>query len=191
MRVLMEVFKIKRSREERMFDVFLVNKTRKVAVCVCVSEAEALAIAMFMDKKYIPKPLSYDLFAGAMSSFEIQAKAVLVDSFSEGVYGTNIVLSSYGEDKMFDCRFSDAINLALRMKCPIYIKESVLRSVGFEADVLLARPRAKFNGNWGELASHWNLNMLEELLQEAVDREDYELAVLLRDKIDEIKKEGK
>lgn len=80
--------------------------------------------------------------------------------------------------------------MALRVRCPIYATEELMEDVGFEF-LDLPKSQAKIGGR--KVIGHMpslDLAMLEELLSDAVEKEDYELAVLLRDRIKEMKQEG-
>ena len=58
--------------------------------------------------------------------------------FYEGAYVANIVCVCDGEKKIFDARSSDAINMALKFKSPIFASEEILRVVGFHSSEMEA-----------------------------------------------------
>ncbi len=187
--MLLEIFKVKKSREEGLYDVFLVNKRHNVAICVCVGAGEAGLIALGLENKTVSKPMMCDVFVQTMDYFGIRVKYVRIYDFVDGVYEAEIRVSLCDTSKNFECRLSDCLNLAMRTKCPIYTEERVVELVGFDADVILdAKPR-EIKGDLSKLGLMVDLGILEEMLDDAVAREDYEFALLLRDRIGEIKKE--
>ena len=187
MRLLLEVVKVGQSVAKGLSDVLLFNRNKNMVICLSVGEYEAEMMALALDKTPLPKPVMFDSFADILFTFDIGVEFVLIDSFSEGIYGAKLFCHSQNEGKAFDVRVSDAINLALRAGCPIYATEELIEQVGFDADILL---QDQEDDTFAEPADHkadWDLQLLEELLQDAVTKEDYELAVLLRDKINELK----
>ena len=138
----------------------------------------------------LPKPLVYDVFADVAYYFDVGLEFVVITSFEDGVYAAEMVCSSRTESKVFAIRPSDAINMALRARCPIYATEELMNDVGFEFPALPSlQTKICAEKMMGRIPS-LDLAMLEELLNDAVEKEDYELAVLLRDRINEMKNEG-
>jgi len=91
------------------------------------------------------------------------------------------------DDKLLivDARTSDAVALAVRTECPIFIKSEILDIVGTEVDVNTDEPQQKAVENDEELSDEdlelLDVKTLEEMLQTALANENYELAVKLRD----------
>lgn len=195
MRALLEILGIKQSREEGLFDLVLLNRKRNMAVCVCVGRQEAGYIALALEKKRTPCPCVFDVFVSSLYHFDVGVEFVEIHSFEDGVYAARLFLSSRKEGKMFPIRLSDAVNLALRARVPIYIKEEVLEQVGFDADVLTARRSnaaieedETFEESLLGIIADLDLETLEELMNDALKRDDYKMALLLRNQIDERRK---
>lgn len=187
MKIPLEVISVKSSYVEGLSDVILIDRASNTVICIPVGEFEARLIALSVEKKDLPKPMMFESFVSIISYFGIEVKYVMIDSFRDGVYGVKVYCSSEKENGLFITRVSDAINLALKADCPIYIREDLLEEVGFDADVLLERKQIVKEVNVCSKVSDLDLEMLEDLLEDAVENEDYELAVLLRDKINELK----
>ena len=81
-----------------------------------------------------------------------------------------------------DCRTSDAIALAVRSDCPIYIYESILDRECIRLDDDDERP-AENPDKENETSDSTNINSLENALEQAIKDENYELAARLRDEI--------
>lgn len=192
MKIPLEVVVVRASCVEGLSDVILLNRSSNSVICVSVGEYEAKLIALSVDKKELLKPIMFDSFVNMIYYFGIELEYVLIDSFKDGVYGATVYCKSDKEKGVFNMRVSDAMNLALRAECPIYIYESLFEEVGFDAEFLIEQNPIKEEPDVCSKVSDFNLEMLEEMLEDAVENEDYELAVLLRDKINEMKenKEG-
>ena len=80
--------------------------------------------------------MMFESFVSIISYFGVEVKYVLIDSFRDGVYGAKVCCSSEKENGLFNTRVSDAINLALKADCPIYIKDAVLKEVGRSESVV-------------------------------------------------------
>ena len=91
-----------------------------------------------------------------------------------------ISISRRREKIKIDARTSDAIALALRFNCPIYTTEEIL-----ESEHLHDLGEGKFSVP----ISSVSLQMLEEALQNAIEKEEYEQASQLRDEIRRRKEE--
>jgi hypothetical protein len=99
-----------------------------------------------------------------------------------------------GKEVKIDSRTSDAVALALRFRCPIYTTEDILSKAGIvlESDEMKGTekgtPEKKAGASGTSSFSQYTLQELEELLNEAVQNEDYEKASVLRDEINNRKK---
>ena len=93
-----------------------------------------------------------------------------------------------GKQLIFDSRPSDAVALAVRLECPIYAIESLLKQAGItpqeeqEADATESGAEEELDN-----PEEQSKEELEQSLKEAVENEDYELAARLRDKLDKLK----
>nr|MBP7613390.1 bifunctional nuclease family protein [Paludibacter sp.] len=95
------------------------------------------------------------------------------------------------EDKtlIVDARTSDAVALAVRSECPIYIKSEILEIVGTEVELpeveeTKENEQVDIDNISSEDLNALPLDVLEELLRTAVAEEKYELAVSIRDAIE-------
>ena len=189
MKLPLRVYSVHPSKCEGLFDVILLNEDSNSALCISIGEYEAKMMAPVLDGEKLPRPLVYDVFADVAYYFDVGLEFVVITSFEDGVYGAEMVCSSRMESKVFKIRPSDAINMALRTRCPIYAMEELMDEVGFEFPALPDLRSEKRSEKMFERSLSLDLAMLEELLNDAVEKEDYELAVLLRDRINEMKNE--
>lgn len=94
---------------------------------------EANAIAMEIEKAAVPRPMTHDLLRSAILALDAQIRKVVVSSLQEETFYAVIWLDHHGEAMTLDARPSDALALALRADCPIYVSRAVLDSAKLSA----------------------------------------------------------
>ncbi len=160
--------------------------TRRLPIIIGSSEAQAIAIEL--ENMSPTRPLTHDLFRTFAQQFKIDIQEVIIYNFVDGVFYGKIICHDGKETVEIDCRPSDAIALAVRFKCPIYTHEFILNAAAFEKDESGAgiRPIAaesEETSSDGGGFSQLTVEELEESLNAALAREDYEEASLIRDEI--------
>lgn len=89
---------------------------------------EANAIALEIEKVTTPRPMTHDLIKNVLTGLEAGVKKVVVNELRDDTFYAVIWLEREGELISIDSRPSDALALALRLDCPIYVEEQVLKS---------------------------------------------------------------
>jgi uncharacterized protein len=89
---------------------------------------EANAIALEIEKVTTPRPMTHDLIKVLLTGLETSVKKVVVSELREDTFYALIWLDKGGELISVDSRPSDALALALRHDCPIYVDDQVLQS---------------------------------------------------------------
>jgi bifunctional DNase/RNase len=89
---------------------------------------EANAIALEIEKVTTPRPMTHDLIKTLLLGLETGVRKVVVSELKDDTFYAVIWLEKDGELISVDSRPSDALALALRLDCPIYVEESVLKS---------------------------------------------------------------
>ena len=89
---------------------------------------EANAIALEIEKVATPRPMTHDLIRNLLFGLETGVKKVVVSDLKEDTFYAMIWLEKDGEMISVDSRPSDALALALRTDCPIYVEEQVIRT---------------------------------------------------------------
>ena len=87
---------------------------------------EANAIALELEKTATPRPMTHDLLRNIARGLNAQVKKVVVSEMRDDTYYAVIWMDQGGEVVALDARPSDAIALALRWDCPIYVNRVVL-----------------------------------------------------------------
>ena len=95
---------------------------------IWVGHFEAHAIQMEMEKVSAPRPMTHDLIKNVLTGLETQVHRVVVTELREDTFYAVIWLERGGEVISIDSRPSDALALALRVDCPIFVDETVLKN---------------------------------------------------------------
>ena len=89
---------------------------------------EASAIALEVEKATTPRPMTHDLLRNMIQGLNAQVQRVVVSELRNDTFFAVIWLEQKGEVITIDARPSDALALALRSDCPIFVSEDVLRT---------------------------------------------------------------
>lgn len=89
---------------------------------------EANAIALEIEKVTTPRPMTHDLIKNVLTGLEAQVSKVVVSELREDTFYAVIWMERDGHTISIDSRPSDALALALRVDCPIYVEDEVLKS---------------------------------------------------------------
>lgn len=146
---------------------------------VLVGAYEAQSIAMAMEFVETPRPLTHDLIVNMINEIEGKVSAIKITKVEDGVYFSSIDIDSklFGNKKI-DSRPSDALAIALRVHAPILVAADVMKeAIVWEEDSIMIED---------EIKQSPEMEVLEQQLQKAIDREQYEIAARIRDKINDI-----
>lgn len=102
-----------------------VEKTRLVPIWIGVHEGNAIALEMQGEK--FPRPLTHDLMVNFLKTLGTRVDKIVVNDLRDNSYFALIYLVRDGKTYEIDARPSDSLALAVRVNCPIYIDEAVLR----------------------------------------------------------------
>jgi bifunctional DNase/RNase len=146
---------------------------RKIIVALGLLEAQAIAFAM----RGIPtsRPLTHDLFGSITAEFGIELQHVLIDNISDGTFHAKLCYRQGADIRVVDARTSDAIAIALRAESPIYIEEELLNRMCLQDER---------NGAISIPITAADENTLRMAMDNAVKEENYELAMKLKQEID-------
>jgi len=161
-----------------------VNGNRRLPIIIGGPEAQAIAVEL--EKMKPTRPLTHDLFKSFADKYDIQLKEVVIDQFKQGVFHAKLICLQQNVESIIDSRTSDAVALAIRFRCPIYTNEEIMDEAGMEMDETAAQAETMTSPVEEQSESNYDqytLNELDELLQKAVEKEDYEKASMIRDEI--------
>ena len=95
---------------------------------IWVGVYEANAIALEIEKVSTPRPMTHDLIKNLLMGLHTSVRKVVVNDLRDDTFYALIWLEQDGQSISIDSRPSDALALALRLDCPIYVEEEVLKS---------------------------------------------------------------
>jgi len=109
--------------------IILLKDTQSEALLpIWVGLYEAQAIALEVEKSQTPRPLTHDLLKNLIHGLNAQVQRIVVTELKDDTFYAIIWMEQNGEIVALDSRPSDALALALRTDCPIYVDEDVLRT---------------------------------------------------------------
>ena len=108
--------------------VVLKDQASGVVLPIWVGAFEANAIMMEIEKVTAPRPMTHDLLKNLLVGLETTVRKVVVTELREDTFFAVIWLERGGQSISLDSRPSDALALALRMDCPIFVDDEVLKN---------------------------------------------------------------
>lgn len=142
---------------------------RRLAIKIGIPEAQSIAVCL--EGVATPRPLVHDLFLSFSESFGVAVSEVVIYDIQNGIFCSKIVCDREGNVSELDARTSDAIAIALRFNCPIFISEGLLQT----SCLPVGAPKSKVS------LEECSIETLQEMMDEAVRSENYELASRIRD----------
>lgn len=109
------------------------NEERFLPIWIGPFEADAITIAL--QGGDVARPLTHDLMRNLISETGAVAQHILVSELRDDIFFAYIVLDVDGRHVEVDSRPSDAIALAVRLKCPIYVSDSVMEKASIQPSV--------------------------------------------------------
>lgn len=108
--------------------VILKDATGQTVLPIWVGLFEASAIAREVEKSGTSRPMTHDLLRNLIYGLDATIERVVVSELRDDTFFAVIWLRQHGEVVAIDARPSDALALALRSDCPIFVSEEVLRT---------------------------------------------------------------
>lgn len=170
---------------------------------IIIGQYEAQSIALELEGIKPPRPLTHDLLKEVIVSLGSSIEHIVISELKESTFYAKIKFSSSDIEEL-DARPSDAIAIALKFSAPIYVNTEIMEEVGFipDYDEQVLPKEESFGADDNEssedtgippeakTAEKKNLSQKEKKLiqlksdlEEAITKEDYELAAELRDEI--------
>jgi bifunctional DNase/RNase len=193
-RVKLKVMGISYSQTQSgAYALILIEENGERRIPIIIGGFEAQAIVIKLENLDPPRPLTHDLFKKFADEFNISITEVMIYKLEEGVFFSKLVCNSEEKTYSIDSRTSDAVAIALRFGCPIYITEEILDKAG-----ITISPSDSEISSSGESESVFETDSsrygsysdeeLYKMIDEAVKTEDYEKAASIRDEIEKRKK---
>ena len=160
-----------------------VNGLRRLPIVIGGFEAQAIAVAL--ENMHPSRPLTHDLMKNFMTAFNLQLQEVYICDLQEGIFYSKLVCFNSNDTIEIDSRTSDALALAVRFGCPVYVYEHILDQAGLtneksdKVDMPAAITKTTDRSDLAKLS----LAELNQLLSEVLEQEDYIRAIDIRDEI--------
>ena len=108
--------------------VILKDVNGNTVLPIWVGVYEANAIALEIEKVATPRPMTHDLIRNVLTGLETMVHKVVVTELKDDTFYAVIWLERDGRVVSVDSRPSDALALALRVDCPIFVEDEVLKN---------------------------------------------------------------
>jgi uncharacterized protein len=189
-RVKLKVLGISYSQTQSgAYALILVEENGNRRVPIIIGGFEAQAIVIKLENLEPPRPLTHDLFKSFADEFKISIIEVMIYKLEEGVFYSRLLCNNGEKEISIDSRTSDAVALALRFGCPIYITEEILEKAGITVTSSASDPTSTnetedtYEGESSGFESYSD-EEIYKMIDEAVKSEDYERAANIRDEIE-------
>jgi bifunctional DNase/RNase len=195
-RVKLKVLGISYSQTQSgAYALILVEENGERRVPIIIGGFEAQAIVIKLENLDPPRPLTHDLFRSFAAEFNVSIIEVMIYKLEEGVFYSRLLCNNGEKEISIDSRTSDAVALALRFACPIYITEEILEKAGItitptEPDSTTEADTDNLFETGNSRFEHYSDEELYKMIDEAVKTEDYERAASIRDELDKRKKKS-
>lgn len=163
-----------------------VNGLRRLPIVIGGFEAQSIAVAL--ERMKPTRPLTHDLMKNFMLAFSIDLHEVIISDLQEGIFYSKLLCSTETDTVEIDSRTSDAIALAVRFGCPIYIYENIFEIAGVNKIEGSEVPTHSNGSTSSEKIGYEDLKglgieELNNLLNKVLEQEDYIKAIAIRDEI--------
>jgi bifunctional DNase/RNase len=169
---------------------------------IIIKNTEAQRIALEIEGIKSPKVLTHDIFKGICDSFQLDVQEVYIYALLEGIFYTKIILSNGIDEIEVETPTGDGIAISTIFKCPIYTTIDILNQVGIQLNDDGSTPETDDIDEDGidddfdsfidddrteRVERVVSTEDLENLMQSAIENEEYEIAAELRDRIQNLK----
>ena len=189
------------------YALILKEKEGERMLPILIGMNEARAIVLEMNKMKPKRPTPHDLFLSLSEQCKVYAGYVVIHKFEEGVFYADIHFrKENGEVFTIDSRTSDAVVLALKCNIPVYVEEEVLEAYYSDQEIIeeniaetdeeeaeddleLDLSDENYDKYLSTKLEEMSLEELQNLLDGAVECEDFEMASKIHDEIERRKQE--
>lgn len=189
----MEIFGLTTStRTSSAYALILMEVDGNRRLPIIIGSYEAQAIALEMEHIKPPRPMTHDITMQIIKDMGGTIEYVYVHHLKEGTFYATILVQGVTQQYDIDARPSDAIALAVRFGCPIYVSHDVLEEAGIvqpeqdgEGEQVVDKKSESKSAS--EAPAKTPLEELEEQLHIAIETENYEKAAQLRDQLQRLR----
>lgn len=173
------------------YALLLEHEETSVKLPVVIGNFEAQSISLGLEKDLKPpRPLTHDLFSKFVTSTHYTLESVIIYQIIDGVFFSNINFkhTENGEELILDARTSDAVAMAVRFDAPIYTTEQVLNEAGILLEIennneTSSTSEENYSTEEASDLKKMTSEDLQSLLNDAVNDEDYDLAMEIQEEL--------
>jgi len=173
------------------YAVLLESEDGSRSLPIIVGSSEAQSIALYLENVTMPRPMTHDLFINFLDSMDSKVNRSSIVRIQNGTYFAEVEIElPNGEKVIVDSRPSDAISIALRSISPIFIADSVINTMNDknyneinDDDLEVNIPDKNISKG---ISQEMVIESLNDALDKAVIKEEYEVAARLRDRIKQL-----
>ncbi len=114
--------------------VLLKDSTGRRALPIYIGEDQAKAIGSILQQHVSPRPSTHDLLVNMLTAWGMELERVIIHSLKDNTFYALLRVSQGEQIREIDARPSDAIALALRSNCPIWVMEEVVADASIPVD---------------------------------------------------------
>lgn len=114
--------------------VLLKDGSDRRALPIYIGQDQAKAIIGALEGQKPPRPLTHDLIVNLFEAWEMKLERIIIHSLQDNTFYAVLCLKRGEVKKELDCRPSDAIAIALRLDCPIWVMEEVVADASIPVD---------------------------------------------------------
>jgi bifunctional DNase/RNase len=193
----LEVYKVQNSRmPNEIFALILREKDGGRVIPILIGLNEARCIVLEQTGAVSKRPGTHELVRKVILAAHFELLKVIIHHYEDGIFYSNLVLRDAEQNILeLDTRTSDSVILALKFKVPIYIKHSIFEEVAISPTPVvqpedftakkeeLDEDTEAYNRFLNEKLRDMSLAELNDLLQGALECEDYELASKIHEEL--------
>ena len=162
--------------------VFIRPEGSNLVLPVFVSESDIQAILVELTHILAPRPMVHELLLSAINSLDGKLDRVEIYGIRNGTYLCRVVLVRAGKEILLESRPADILCLSARIECPVHIDDEVIAKNGMPIE----RVAVQNDMHSKESDAPSVVGILQKELKTALEREDYERAAVLRDRLAEL-----
>ena len=159
--------------------VYIRPEGSNLVVPVYVSESDVQALLVELTHILAPRPMVHELLLSAINSLDGKLDRVEIYGIRNGSYLCRVVLLRSGKEIFLESRPADILCLSARIECPVQIDDDVVSKNGIPLEQASGSPESQRPRPESLPVAGY----LHRELKSALDREDYERAAVLRDRI--------
>lgn len=151
---------------------------------IVIGMSEAQSIAIQLEKLQTQRPLTHDLIKKLTDELHVKLKEVMIYRLDAGIFYSELLFEASGEEIRIDSRTSDAVALALRYGSELYTTPEIIQKAGVLVSQEI-REQQSIHNNVVNVEKNgfddYSVQELQKMMNEAIQKEDYETASKFRD----------